>query len=286
MTPNALRKCRNRLRLSQAAFAAKLGVLLETYRTWDSGRRESPANIVTLARQLAAGPSDDEPVPLVLLAPLIGVHVRTLRHAARMGRLQVTYDTRTTFRQVRRLATRRDADVFLRTFYRQTYSRYSRHAQVRFPGVPNDYDAQVRALRHRLDLSQARFAKQVGAASRAVVYQWESQKRIPSPLFCSVSSDCSQGHASRGLFEQPRHEGHPGTSKETTAGDHFLGLCTFLDQFGTLRPVHYVSIMSIGTKGSRRHADDVCRCRRRGLPAAATAARDAAAARYPLGFVR
>lgn len=183
MTQNALRQCRKRLRLSQSAFAARLVVSLETYRTWDSGRREPPEHIVILARQLAAGPSDDEPVPLALLARLVGVHVRTLRHAARMGRLHVTYDTRTTFRQIRRLATRRDADVFLRRFYRQTYSRYSSQTPVSWPAVPDDYDDQVRALRHQLDLSQAEFAKQVGAASRAVVYQWESRKRTPSSLF-------------------------------------------------------------------------------------------------------
>ena len=40
-----------------------------------------------------------------------------------------------------------------------------------------------RALRQRLDLSQARFAELVRAASKAVVYQWESRKRCPSPVF-------------------------------------------------------------------------------------------------------
>ena len=39
------------------------------------------------------------------------------------------------------------------------------------------------ALRQRLDLSQARFAELVRAASKAVVYQWESRKRCPSPVF-------------------------------------------------------------------------------------------------------
>ena len=34
-----LRQCRKALGLSQAQFAAELGVPLETYRTWDSGRR-------------------------------------------------------------------------------------------------------------------------------------------------------------------------------------------------------------------------------------------------------
>lgn len=32
-------------------------------------------------------------------------------------------------------------------------------------------------------MSQARFADLVGAARKAVVYQWESRKRTPSPVF-------------------------------------------------------------------------------------------------------
>ena len=42
---------------------------------------------------------------LFILALLIGVHVKTLRAAARDGRLPVTYDTRTTFRRLRARAT-------------------------------------------------------------------------------------------------------------------------------------------------------------------------------------
>ena len=38
-------------------------------------------------------------------------------------------------------------------------------------------------LRHRLGLSQHELAAKVGAASKAVVYQWESGKRKPSPVF-------------------------------------------------------------------------------------------------------
>ena len=196
MSRSVLRGCRESLKLSQAAFARRLGVSIETYRTWDSGRRQPPESILRHARQLYAGPRDDEAVPLAVLAPLIGVHVRTLRHAARVGRLRVTYDTRTTFRQVRRLATLRDGEVFLRTFYRQTYSRYCTHAPISWPLVPDDFDVQIRSLRERLYLSQASFAKKLGAACRAVVYQWESRKRVPSPLFwqriCSLQPKTRQ----------------------------------------------------------------------------------------------
>ena len=38
-------------------------------------------------------------------------------------------------------------------------------------------------MRRSLGLSQARFATRVGAARKAVVYQWEARKRCPSPVF-------------------------------------------------------------------------------------------------------
>ena len=49
--------------------------------------------------------------------------------------------------------------------------------------VPEDYDVQLKALRRHLDISQAGFARLVGAAGKAVVYQWEARNRTPSPLF-------------------------------------------------------------------------------------------------------
>ncbi len=49
--------------------------------------------------------------------------------------------------------------------------------------VPEDYDVQLKALRRRLDISQSGLARLVGAAGKAVVYQWEARKRTPSPLF-------------------------------------------------------------------------------------------------------
>ncbi len=149
MIRNVVRLCRERLNFSQAAFAARLGVSIETYRTWDSGRRQPPASVVAQARQLAGGSVDEKPVPLAILAPIIGVHVRTLRHAARMGRLRVTYDTRTTFRHVRLRATRQDAETFLRMFYKRTYSRFAARNPVSWPQVPADYDAHIRLLRDR-----------------------------------------------------------------------------------------------------------------------------------------
>ena len=49
--------------------------------------------------------------------------------------------------------------------------------------IPTDYYRQIRAARERLGLSQAQFATAIGAARKAVVYQWESRKRCPSPVF-------------------------------------------------------------------------------------------------------
>jgi DNA-binding transcriptional regulator YiaG len=48
--------------------------------------------------------------------------------------------------------------------------------------VPTNYATTLVGLRHRLGLSQQLTAK-VGAASKAVIYQWESRKRKPSPVF-------------------------------------------------------------------------------------------------------
>jgi DNA-binding XRE family transcriptional regulator len=49
--------------------------------------------------------------------------------------------------------------------------------------IPSDYDDQIRGVRRRLGFTQAQFAARVGAARKAVVYQWESRKRCPSLLF-------------------------------------------------------------------------------------------------------
>ena len=56
-------------------------------------------------------------------------------------------------------------------------------APLTWASVPEDYDVQIRALRRAHGLSQAQLATLVGAARKAVVYQWETRKRTPSPLF-------------------------------------------------------------------------------------------------------
>ena len=178
-----LRECRIALEKSQAAFAAMLGVSPESYRTWDAGRRATPPKILARARALATHRDDHALLPLPVLALLIGVHVKTLRAAARDGRLPVTYDTRTTFRHLRARATPAAAKHFRHAYYGRAVKPVDRRAPLTWASVPADYDAQIRALRRARGLSQGQLATLVGAAHKAVVYQWEARKRTPSPVF-------------------------------------------------------------------------------------------------------
>ena len=181
--PRTLRECRIALGQSQSSFAAMLGVSPESHRTWDSGRRATPPKILARARALATHRDEQALLPLPVLALLIGVHVKTLRAAARDGRLPVTYDTRTTFRRLRARATPAAAGAFRRSYYGRTVRPADRRAPLTWSAVPIDYDVRIRAVRRSLGLSQARFAARVGAARKAVVYQWETRKRCPSPVF-------------------------------------------------------------------------------------------------------
>ena len=63
------------------------------------------------------------------------------------------------------------------------FEQADRREPLTWAGVPEDYNAQIRAVRRARGLSQAQLATLVGAAHKAVVYQWEARKRTPSPLF-------------------------------------------------------------------------------------------------------
>jgi hypothetical protein len=115
------------------------------------------------------------------LAVELGLHPRTLRAAARTGRLPVTFLSRSAFGRPVRLATRSAVRAFMRTDYRR-YGGQSR-AVAPLPLVPEDYDEYLKRLRRRLRLTQHDLARRIGAANKAVVYQWESRKRTPSPVF-------------------------------------------------------------------------------------------------------
>jgi DNA-binding transcriptional regulator YiaG len=181
---SALKEIRTRLGLSQAECATALGVALETFRTWDAGRRPVPEAVVGQARTLKAKPPTHDRVPLQVLADELHVHVRTLRAAAHDGRLAATFGTRPFFGKLTATATREAAAQFMATWYRRTYGRGQRRlVPVCRVIVPENYAATVVGVRRRLGLSQQQLAEKVGAAGKAVVYQWETDKRRPSPVF-------------------------------------------------------------------------------------------------------
>ena len=108
----------------------------ESYRTWDAGRRATPPQVMARARALATHRDDHALFPLPVLALLIGVHVKTLRAAARDGRLPVTHDTRTTFRRLRARATPVAARAFRRSYYGRTVRPVDRRAPLTWASVP------------------------------------------------------------------------------------------------------------------------------------------------------
>ena len=95
----------------------------------------------------------------------------------------MAYDTRTTFRRLRLRATLKHALDFRRHYYGTQRRPPATPVPLTWASVPEDYDVQLKALRRRLDISQSGLARLVGAAGKAVVYQWEARKRTPSPLF-------------------------------------------------------------------------------------------------------
>jgi DNA-binding transcriptional regulator YiaG len=181
---NEIRSIRLRLQLSQAQFATLLGVSMETYRTWDSGRRLVPDSWLDKARAIATTKDPNRLWSLRELATELGVHVRTLRDAARSGRLDVVYENRVVFRNPVPRAKLAAGCRFIEQYYRRSYSRFAaRPPAPERPNVPSDWDRQLVRIRRELRLTQTHLAEKVGAASKAVVYQWESRKRKPSPVF-------------------------------------------------------------------------------------------------------
>ena len=118
------------------------------------------------------------------LATELGVHVRTLRDAARNGRLEVSYETRVVFRNLIPRATLAAGRAFVERYYKRSYSRFApRPSPPEQTRVPPDWAPRLLHIRQSLQMTQARLASEIGAAGKAVVYQWESGKRRPSPLF-------------------------------------------------------------------------------------------------------
>jgi len=182
LSMNELRRLRRHADLSQRDFAGLLDVPVNTFRMWDSGLRPVPALMLLRARiAVEHHAQQTERLPLSQLAKELHVHIRTLQAAVRTGRLNAHFSVKSVFGRPRRLATRAAAAQFMATHYR----RFSGQAicPMPLPPVPNDDSPrQLRALRHRLRLTQDGLARRIGAAGKAVIYQWESRKRTPSPV--------------------------------------------------------------------------------------------------------
>jgi DNA-binding transcriptional regulator YiaG len=159
----------------------RLGVSVESCRAWDSGRRIVPLAMQQRAARVHADLlARHEWLPLGQLAREFGVHVSTLQAAIRSGRLPARFDSRSVFGRPARRATRAAIAEFLRCGYRQRARASGNSAPL--VTVPADYDLRLRRLRRSLRLTQAELARRIGAAGKAVVYQWESRKRSPSPV--------------------------------------------------------------------------------------------------------
>jgi len=115
------------------------------------------------------------------LAAEYGMHVRTLRKAAQDGRLQATFSTRMAFGKLVAFASREAVETFNRCYYRQT-TQWNRPPRATVCTIPDDYAHVLVTLRARLRLTQGALAERIGAANKAVVYQWESRRRRPSPV--------------------------------------------------------------------------------------------------------
>jgi len=108
------------------------------------------------------------------------LHVRTLRAAAADGRLRAQFSSRSYFGHPIARATRADTRAFVAFALGRSARALGCRSALASP--PADYPARIIAIRRQLRLTQSALARRVGAASKAVVYQWESRKRIPSPV--------------------------------------------------------------------------------------------------------
>ena len=179
---NELRELRRTIGLGQREFAALLSIPLETYRPWDSGRRIISAVVLQRAREAVVHHQrQHELLPLDQLAKELHVHLRTLHAAARTGRLDAHFSVRSAFGRPIRYASRAAGDQFIARHYRCFSGQEV--CPPPLPIVPDDYDEHVRALRRRMRLTQDALARRIGAAGKAVIYQWESRKRRPSAVF-------------------------------------------------------------------------------------------------------
>ncbi len=103
--------------------------------------------------------------------------------ASRRPRAPSATCARAAHRRARQNAAGVAARAFRRSYYRRMVHPDDRRTPLTWASVPRDYAEQIRALRRARGLSQAQLATLVGATRKAVVYQWETGKRMPSPVF-------------------------------------------------------------------------------------------------------
>lgn len=181
MTHETLRYLRADLACTQIELARRLEVSLDTYRCWESGRRAIPSEVIERLSFLSGQEHSEMPMTLPALAELLEVHVRTLRVAARDGRLAVTYAARNYFGRPAPMATKSAGRAFHHLYYRRTTRWVARPARPRpLPRVPENYDLHLVGLRARRGWTQEQLARAIGVAGKAVIYQWESRRRKPS----------------------------------------------------------------------------------------------------------
>lgn len=181
MTHETLRYLRVDLKWTQLELARRLDVPVDSYRCWEGGRRAIPAEVVERLSLLTGQEHNESPITLRALAELLTVNVRTLRAAARDGRLAVTYGTRSCFGRPVPMATKSAGRAFYHLYYRKTTRWVARPPRPNpLPPVPDNYDLHLVGLRSRHGWTQEQLARAIGAAGKAVIYQWESRRRKPS----------------------------------------------------------------------------------------------------------
>lgn len=67
--------------------------------------------------------------------------------------------------------------------------------------LPENYDRYVVNLRAKRRLSQAQLAQKIGAAGKAVIYQWESRKRRPSEILWRRILELERDSCGTGLIK-------------------------------------------------------------------------------------
>jgi DNA-binding transcriptional regulator YiaG len=180
------RELRRSPALGQREFAALLDVPLETLRTWNSGRQPTPASVLHRATVSVADYKQRSALlPLCELAKEPGVHIRTLHAAARTWRFQTHFSIRSVFGRPMRFSSRAAGEQFLATHHR----RFSGQpvCPLPLPTVPDNYDERLRGRRQRMRLTQDTLARRIGAAGKAVVYQWESRNGRRHPCCGNAS---------------------------------------------------------------------------------------------------